>query len=147
MVEHSKNHPSVIIWSLGNEAGNGYNFYHGYDWVRSRDPSRPIQYERAVFEWNTDLYVPQYPTPQYLKEYAESNPERSMIMSEYAHAMGNSVGNFADFWHQIRKYDKLQGGFIWDWVDQGIQTTTSEGKTIYAYGGDFGVPGRTLIPI
>tara|TARA_Y100000310_G_scaffold15359_1_gene15454 strand:- start:3336 stop:6461 length:3126 start_codon:yes stop_codon:yes gene_type:complete len=141
MVERSKNHPSVIIWSLGNEAGNGYNFYHGYDWVRSRDPSRPIQYERAVFEWNTDLYVPQYPTPQYLKEYAESNPERSMIMSEYAHAMGNSVGNFADFWHQIRKYDKLQGGFIWDWVDQGIQTTTSEGKTIYAYGGDFGVPG------
>ncbi|WP_462158830.1 beta-galactosidase, LacZ type [Pseudoalteromonas sp. GB56] len=141
MVERSKNHPSVITWSLGNEAGNGYNFYQGYDWVRARDPSRPIQYERAVLEWNTDLYVPQYPSPSYLKDYALSQPERSMIMSEYAHAMGNSVGNFADFWRYIRQYDKLQGGFIWDWVDQGLRKVTEQGKTIYAYGGDFGAPG------
>ncbi|WP_286232760.1 glycoside hydrolase family 2 TIM barrel-domain containing protein [Thalassotalea sediminis] len=141
MIERDKNHPSIIAWSLGNEAGNGYNFYHAYDWVRARDPHRPIQYERAVFEWNTDLYVPQYPTPAYMEKYARSNPDRSMIMSEYAHAMGNSAGNFLDFWQVIRKYPKLQGGFIWDWVDQGLRTTDESGNRIFAYGGDFGVPG------
>ncbi|WP_083601995.1 glycoside hydrolase family 2 TIM barrel-domain containing protein [Thalassotalea sp. PP2-459] len=141
MVERDKNHPSIIAWSLGNEAGNGYNFYQAYDWVRARDPKRPIQYERAVFEWNTDLYVPQYPTPEYMEQYAKSNPDRSMIMSEYAHAMGNSAGNFLDFWQVIRKYPKLQGGFIWDWVDQGLRKTTEDGDSIFAYGGDFGVPG------
>lgn len=141
MVERDKNHPSIIAWSLGNEAGNGYNFYQAYDWVRARDPNRPIQYERAVFEWNTDLFVPQYPTPEYMEQYAKSNPDRSMIMSEYAHAMGNSAGNFLDFWQVIRQYPKLQGGFIWDWVDQGLRKTTETGDSIFAYGGDFGVPG------
>jgi len=141
MVERDKNHPSVIAWSLGNEAGNGANFYKTYDWIKQRDPSRPRQYERAEHDWNTDMIVPQYPGPKRMENYAKSNPERPMIMSEYAHAMGNSVGNFQDYWDLIRKYPALQGGYIWDWVDQGLRKTTAEGKQIFAYGGDFGVPG------
>jgi len=141
MVERDKNHPSVIIWSLGNEAGNGYNFYQAYDWVRRNDSSRPIQYERAKFEWNTDMYVPQYPSPQDLVKYASDKHDRPMIMSEYAHAMGNSLGNFSDFWHEIRKYPSLQGGFIWEWVDQGLRKTNEQGDEFFAYGGDFGEPG------
>ncbi len=141
MVERDKNHPSVIIWSLGNEAGNGVNFYATYGWIKSRDRSRPVQYERAVLEWNTDLFVPMYPTFDRLIDYAEHHDDRPLIMCEYAHAMGNSVGNFKDYWDVIRKYDVLQGGFIWDWVDQGILTKNAKGQTIFAYGGDFGPPG------
>jgi len=141
MVERDKNHPSVIIWSLGNEAGNGTNFYATYGWIKSRDRSRPVQYERALREWNTDLYVPMYPTFERLIDYAEHNDDRPLIMCEYAHAMGNSVGNFQDYWNVIRKYDVLQGGFIWDWVDQGLRTTNARGQEIFAYGGDFGPPG------
>jgi len=141
MVERDKNHPSVIAWSLGNEAGNGSNFFKTYRWIEQRDPSRPRQYERAEHDWNTDMIVPQYPGPKRMENYAKSNPQRPMIMSEYAHAMGNSVGNFQDYWDLIRKYPALQGGYIWDWVDQGLRKTTAQGKQIFAYGGDFGAPG------
>ena len=141
MVERDKNHPSVIIWSLGNEAGNGTNFYATYGWIKSRDASRPVQYERSLREWNTDIYVPMYPTFERLIDYAEHNDDRPLIMCEYAHAMGNSVGNFQDYWNVIRRHDVLQGGFIWDWVDQGIRTTNASGQEIFAYGGDFGPPG------
>jgi beta-galactosidase len=141
MVERDKNHPSIIAWSLGNEAGNGVNFYETYRWIEQRDPSRPRQYERAEHEWNTDMIVPQYPGPKRMENFAKSSPKRPMIMSEYAHAMGNSLGNFQDYWDLIRKYPALQGGYIWDWVDQGLRKTTDEGKEIFAYGGDFGAPG------
>jgi len=141
MVERDKNHPSVIIWSLGNEAGNGVNFYATYRWIKARDSTRPVQYERAGREWNTDLYVPMYPGFQHLIDYAEGNPDRPLIMCEYAHAMGNSVGNFADYWEIIDRYPVLQGGFIWDWVDQGLRTVNAEGRPIFGYGGDFGPPG------
>jgi beta-galactosidase len=140
MVERDKNHPSIIIWSLGNEAGNGVNFYATYRWVKARDATRPVQYERAELEWNTDLYVPMYPSFAELVNYAVHHHDRPLIMCEYAHAMGNSVGNFKDYWDVIKRYDNLQGGFIWDWVDQGIQTRDSTGKVIWGYGGDFGPP-------
>jgi beta-galactosidase len=137
MVERDKNHPSVIIWSLGNEGGNGVNFYATYDSTKARDPSRPVQYERSLLERNTDIVVPQYPRFERMIEYAETHGDRPYIMSEYAHAMGNSVGNFADYWDVIDRYPNLQGGFIWDWVDQGLLTSNEEGQSFFGYGGDF----------
>lgn len=141
MVERDKNHPSIIVWSLGNEAGNGVNFYATYDWIKQRDPSRPVQYERAVMDRNTDIFAPMYPSFERLIDYAETHNDRPLIMCEYAHAMGNSLGNFADYWEIIDRYPNLQGGFIWDWVDQGLLTTNDRGVTIFGYGGDFGPPG------
>ncbi len=141
MVERDKNHASVIIWSLGNEGGNGTNFYATYDWIKQRDASRPVQYERALLERNTDIVVPQYPSFASMVRYAETHTDRPYIMSEYAHAMGNSVGNFADYWNVIDQHDILQGGFIWDWVDQALLKTNADGKEIMAYGGDFEPPG------
>ncbi|MGQ9588669.1 MAG: glycoside hydrolase family 2 TIM barrel-domain containing protein [Planctomycetota bacterium] len=140
MVERDKNHPSVIIWSLGNEAGNGANFYATYDWVKARDPSRPVQYERAELDRNTDIYCPMYARIPDIVRYARSNPPRPLILCEYAHAMGNSVGNLQDYWDAIEAHGALQGGFIWDWVDQGLakEIPGSGGKTFFAYGGDFG---------
>ena len=142
MVERDKNHPSVIIWSMGNEAGNGVNFYAAYEWTKERDDTRPVQYERALKEWNTDIYVPMYAGFQHLEEYAQSDPERPLIMCEYAHAMGNSVGNFTDYWDSHRPVSFPQGGFIWDWVDQGLAKVTEAGDSIWGYGGDFGPPAR-----
>lgn len=138
MYERDKNFPSIIFWSLGNEAGNGYNFYNAYVTLKKTDPSRPVQYERAVFEWNTDIYVPQYPSPEGFRRYGTDRTDRPMISSEYAHAMGNSLGNFKEYWEVIEddKYPTLQGGFIWDWIDQGLEVTR-DGKTFFAYGGDF----------
>lgn len=138
MYERDKNYPSIIFWSLGNEAGNGYNFYNGYMMLKKADPTRPVQYERAVYEWNSDIYVPQYPDPEGFAWYAKNRPDRPMISSEYAHAMGNSLGNFKDYWDVIEddNYPTLQGGFIWDWIDQALQVTRN-GKTFFAYGGDF----------
>ncbi|MDR1632996.1 MAG: DUF4981 domain-containing protein [Dysgonamonadaceae bacterium] len=138
MYERDKNYPCVVFWSLGNEAGNGYNFYHAYMNLKKADPTRPVQYERAVFEWNTDIYVPQYPSPEGFRRYAQNRPDRPMISSEYAHSMGNSLGNFKDYWEVIEnpEYPTLQGGFIWEWIDHGLQVTRN-GKTFYAYGGDF----------
>jgi beta-galactosidase len=138
MYERDKNRPCVIFWSLGNEAGNGYVFYNAYMKLKAADPSRPVQYERAVGEWNTDIYVPQYPSPATFRNYALNYPDRPMISSEYAHAMGNSLGNFKEYWDVIEnpEYKTLQGGFIWDWIDQGLKVTRN-GKTFFAYGGDF----------
>ena len=139
MVIRDKNNPSVIFWSLGNEAGNGWNFMQGYNWVRGYDPSRPIQYERAIQDWNTDIYVPQYPGPESLIEYSKSNPDRPMIMSEYAHIMGNALGNFQEYWDAIENHPYLQGGFIWEWVDQAIYFE-KDGKKVFGYSGDWGKP-------
>ena len=141
MVERDKNHPSIIIWSMGNEAGNGVNLFKAYDWIKERDRTRPVQYERALTEANTDLYVPMYARFDRLERWAQSDPDRPLIMCEYAHAMGNSVGNFTDYWDIIDRYPSLQGGFIWDWVDQGLTKVTDTGNSIWAYGGDFGPPG------
>ncbi len=139
MVERDKNHPSVVIWSLGNEAGNGVNFLHAYDWLKKRDNSRPVQYEQAHLKWrNSDIYAPMYPNIEKVEKYAQSKPTKPLIMCEYAHAMGNSTGAFGDWWRMIEKYDALQGGFIWDWVDQGLLKKDSSGNEFWAYGGDFG---------
>lgn len=147
MVERDKNHPSVIIWSMGNEAGDGNNFLKGYKWIKSRDNTRPVQYERAEKETNTterhtDIWCPMYASIESLEAYAnDPKKDRPLIMCEYAHAMGNSTGNLQDYWDVIEKYPKLQGGFIWDWVDQGILKTSPDGEKYWAYGGDFGPEG------
>lgn len=139
LVERDKNHPSVIIWSLGNESGNGINFHHAYDLVKSLDSTRPVHYEQAWTERNTDIVCPMYPRVEHMKHYAEKqNPGRPYIMCEYAHAMGNSTGNFQEYFDIIRSSPHMQGGFIWDWVDQGLATTDENGRTYWAYGGDFG---------
>ena len=141
MYERDKNHPSVIIWSLGNEAGNGLNFYVTYNTLKMLD-SRPIQYERAGLEWNTDIYCPMYSSPQSIEKYAQNKEmTRPLILCEYAHAMGNSLGNFQDYWDVIEKYPILQGGCIWDWVDQGFAAKTSDGRKYWNYGGDYGDTG------
>lgn len=138
MFERDKNQPSIIIWSLGNEAGNGVNFQATYDYLKQMDDSRPVQYEQAHQSKNTDIVCPMYMKIERMEKYAQSNPERPLIQCEYAHAMGNSVGNLQDYWDVIKKYDCLQGGFIWDWVDQGLLTTNEDGEEYWAYGGDFG---------
>ncbi|MGH1434390.1 MAG: glycoside hydrolase family 2 TIM barrel-domain containing protein [Lewinella sp.] len=148
MVKRDRNHPSVIIWSMGNEAGNGVVFFNGYDAIKAHDSSkRPVQYERTYkahdgslydMESNTDIIVPQYPSPARFEEIGRSKTDRPFIPSEYAHAMGNSSGNFQDYWDIIEQYDNLQGGFIWDWVDQAIWKTNDQGERYYAYGGDYG---------
>ncbi|MEM9920852.1 MAG: glycoside hydrolase family 2 TIM barrel-domain containing protein [Bacteroidota bacterium] len=138
MLERTKNHASIIIWSLGNEAGDGINFKQTADWVRQRDPSRPIQYEQAFEGANTDIVCPMYPTIEQLVTYAEKNLPRPLIMCEYAHAMGNSLGNFIDYWETIWQYRNLQGGFIWDWHDQGLAAQTEMGEKYWKFGGDFG---------
>tara|TARA_R110001592_G_scaffold361272_1_gene671561 strand:- start:2916 stop:6068 length:3153 start_codon:yes stop_codon:yes gene_type:complete len=150
MVERDKNHPSIIIWSMGNEAGNGHNFYSAYSWLKERDPSRPIQYERVSmggwegpelkYDWNSDIICPQYSSPNSMEAYIKANPypKRPYILSEYAHAMGNSMGNFKDYWDVFRAHKNFQGGFIWDMIDQSIYKTREDGTRIFAYGGDFG---------
>ncbi|WP_276483279.1 glycoside hydrolase family 2 TIM barrel-domain containing protein [Paraflavitalea pollutisoli] len=139
MYERDKNHASVVTWSLGNEAGNGSNMYAAYDWLKQHD-SRPVQYERAENDYNTDMIVPQYPSPNWLQRYSQRKPDRLMIMSEYAHIMGNSLGNFKEYWDRIEALPSLQGGFIWEWIDQGIDTVRN-GKRFLAYGGDFPLSG------
>ncbi len=139
MYERDKNYTAVVTWSLGNEAGNGVNMYEAYDWLKQQD-YRPVQYERAERDYNTDMIVPQYPSPASLVRYSQRNPDRLMIMSEYAHIMGNSLGNFKEYWDAIENNPYLQGGFIWEWIDQGIDTVKN-GKRILAYGGDFPLSG------
>ncbi|MCA9240662.1 MAG: DUF4981 domain-containing protein, partial [Planctomycetales bacterium] len=139
MVERDKNHPSVIIWSLGNEAGNGVNFMANYDWIKQRDATRPVQYEQAGWrDRNTDIRCPMYARIDGIVNYATHDPDRPLILCEYAHAMGNSVGNLQEYWDAIREHRALQGGFIWDWVDQGLCKQNDAGQTFWAYGGDFG---------
>ena len=139
MYWRNKNYTSIIYWSMGNEAGNGYNFYQTFLYLKDLDKVRPVQHERAILEWNTEIYCPQYPSAFKLAEWAAQETDRPYILSEYAHAMGNSTGNFKDLWDVIYAADNLQGGFIWDWVDQGILQKTKDGKEFWAYGGDFGV--------
>jgi len=139
MVERTKNRPSVIIWSMGNEAGDGVNFTAAHEWIENRDPSRPIHYERARGEsTNTDIVSNMYARIPELERYASEEQERPFILCEYAHAMGNSVGNLQDYWDVIEAHPQLQGGFIWDWVDQGLVKYTDDGRKFWAYGGDFG---------
>ena len=155
LVERDKNHPSVIIWSLGNESGIGLNHHAMYQWVKQRDPSRPVQYEGGGSDTAaTDIIVPMYArvdsdqrhhldptvTPKLAikKWLGMPGEDRPLILCEYAHAMGNSLGSFDKYWEVFREYPRLQGGFIWDWVDQGLTKTDENGVDYWAYGGDFG---------
>ncbi len=138
MYERDKNQPCVVIWSLGNEAGNGPNFIATYRYLKKIDGTRPVQFEQAHGGENTDIYCPMYLRMGAMEKFAKEKADKPLIQCEYAHAMGNSVGNLQDYWDLIEKYDVLQGGFIWDWVDQGLWTTNDAGEGYWAYGGDFG---------
>lgn len=151
MLQSNRNHPSIIIWSLGNESGGGGNHEAMYHWLKRNDPSRPVQYEGGGADsTTTDIICPMYarvdrdqpiPTvPKWgIKKWISlPGEQRPLILCEYAHAMGNSLGNFADYWQAFRDYPRLQGGFIWDWADQAISKTFDDGSVGWAYGGDFG---------
>lgn len=140
MVERDKNHPSVIVWSMGNEAGDGVNFTETYKRIKERDSSRPIHYERAIMGDNTDIYCPQYPGVNLLENYASQKQSKPFISSEYSHAMGNSNGNLMDLWKVFYREEnhQLQGGYIWDWIDQAIVKEDESGNEFWAYGGDYG---------
>jgi len=143
MVERDKNQPSVVIWSLGNEAGDGVNLGATYHWIKSRDRSRPVQYEtegniEEVGERHSDFHSSMYWRYWQLEEYAQTHNDRPFILIEYAHSMGNSTGNLSDYWDVIKKHDILAGGFIWDWVDQGLLEHDEAGTPYWTYGGDYG---------
>ena len=134
-----KNHPSIIVWSLGNEAGYGVNFEKAYDWVKAYDKTRPCQFEQARHDGKTDIFCPMYMGYEDCEKYAKSDNPRPLIQCEYAHAMGNSMGGFKEYWDIIRKYPKYQGGYIWDFVDQGLRDKSKiTGKEIFTFGGDYG---------
>ncbi len=151
MVARTKNHPSVIMWSLGNEAGYGPNQDAMAGWIRRVDPTRPLHYEGAISRWKgedwhkghnvTDVVCPMYPTLEELRAYAQDPAaDRPLFMCEYAHSMGNSTGNLKEYWALMESLPGLQGGFIWDWVDQGLVKIADNGKSYWAYGGDYGHP-------
>jgi len=140
MVDRDRNHPCVIIWSLGNETGSGPNFENMYHWLKSYDNSRPVQYEPCYLDNITDIVVPMYYVEGQLLGFIKKNDPRPLIMCEYSHSMNNSNGNLQDYWDIIEKHPQLQGGFIWDWIDGGIVQTNSNGLQYWAHGGDFG-PG------
>ena len=134
-----RNHPSIIVWSLGNEAGYGPNFEKAYDWIKAYDTTRPVQYERAEQNGKTDIFCPMYYGYEDCEKYSQGDNPRPLIQCEYAHAMGNSIGGFKEYWDLIRKYAKYQGGYIWDFVDQGLRDKSKvTGKEIFTFGGDFG---------
>ena len=134
-----KNHPSIIVWSLGNEAGYGPNFERAYDWVKAYDKTRPVQFEQARQDGKTDIFCPMYYGYEASEKYAQGDNPRPLIQCEYAHAMGNSMGGFKEYWDIIRKYPKYQGGYIWDFVDQGLRDKSPvTGREIFTYGGDYG---------
>ncbi|MDL2244674.1 DUF4981 domain-containing protein [Parabacteroides sp. OttesenSCG-928-J18] len=141
MVERDKNFTSIITWSLGNESGYGKHFETIYHWTKKRDPSRPVQYEGGGVQSVSDIYCPMYARVWALRQWVNERQSRPMILCEYAHAMGNSVGNLADYWELIYKYENLQGGFIWDWVDQTFAQKDENENDIWAYGGDMGFVG------
>ncbi len=141
MVERDKNYTSIITWSLGNESGYGKHFETIYNWTKKRDPSRPVQYEGSRVTGVSDIYCPMYARPWRLYEWMNQRPTRPLILCEYAHAMGNSVGNLHDYWNLIYKFENLQGGFIWDWVDQTFALKDDNGNDIWGYGGDMGFVG------
>ena len=133
------NHPSIIVWSLGNESGYGINFEKAYDWVKAYDKTRPVQYERGGYDSKTDIYCPMYIDYEESEKYCQGEGTKPYIQCEYAHAMGNSEGGFKEYWDLIRKYPKYQGGYIWDFVDQGLRDKSPvTGKEIFTYGGDYG---------
>lgn len=146
MAMRDKNHPSVIFWSLGNESGDGHNFREAYKWLKNYDPTRPVQYERAIWdnsgEQYSDVWCPMYTGVLEMERLGQNKDERvdgrPVILCEYAHAMGNSLGGFREYWDVIRKYPNLQGGFIWDFVDQALRDYDKDGNMIYTYGGDYG---------
>lgn len=140
MVERDKNHPSVIVWSMGNEAGDGVNFTETYKSIKELDPTRPIHYERALMGDNTDIFCPQYPGVKQLQKFASKKQTKPMIISEYTHAMGNSNGNLMDLWEVIydEKNEQLQGGYIWDWIDQALVKIDENRTEFWSYGGDYG---------
>lgn len=139
MWNKSKNNPSVVFYSLGNETGNGIVFEEAYKFMKEREKNRPVQYERALNDWNSDIYAEMYMPVWFAESYAKDpKKKRPYIQCEYAHAMGNSVGGLKDYWDLFYKYPQLQGGFIWDWVDQGFRKYTDDGRPYWAYGGDFG---------
>jgi beta-galactosidase len=138
-VHSFKNHPSIIVWSLGNEAGYGPNFEKAYDWVKATDPTRPCQFEQAGQNGKTDIFCPMYYDYRGCERYSKGDNPRPLIQCEYAHAMGNSMGGFKEYWDLIRKEPKYQGGYIWDFVDQGMRDKSPiTGRTIFTYGGDYG---------
>jgi len=139
MVFRDYNHPSIIVWSTGNEAGNGPNFERCYDWIKSFDPSRPVQYEQASYhgDYNTDIVCPMYWSYDQCEKYLADDPAKPLIQCEYAHAMGNSLGGFKEYWDMIRREPKYQGGFIWDFADQALAWRNPEGRLTYRYGGDY----------
>lgn len=141
MVERDKNMTAIITWSLGNESGYGKHFETIYKWTKQRDASRPVQYEGGGVKGMSDIYCPMYGRIWLLRQWANQRQDRPLILCEYAHAMGNSVGNLQDYWDLIYKYDNLQGGFIWDWVDQTFEIKDNKGRLIQAYGGDMGFVG------
>ena len=143
MVERDKNHPSIILWSLGNEAGLGTAFEVSAQWIKDNDSSRPVTYggwgtsnNHTVVDYS-EIYTPMYDSIEELIDYASNNPDRPLIMAEYAHAMGNSVGNLDKYWQVINNHQQLQGGFIWDWVDQTFLETNEAGENYWGYGGDY----------
>ena len=136
-VQRSYNHPSVIFWSLGNEAGFGANFEACYTWIKNEDKTRAVQYEQAKTNEFTDIFCPMYQDYEGNREYCEGDIDKPLIQCEYTHAMGNSLGGFKEYWDLIRKYPKYQGGFIWDFVDQSLRWKNKEGVSFYAYGGDW----------
>ena len=136
-VQRGYNHPSIIFWSLGNEAGYGPNFEQCYTWIKNEDKTRAVQYEQAGTNEFTDIFCPMYYDYDACKKYSEGNIDKPLIQCEYAHAMGNSQGGFKEYWDLIRKYPKYQGGFIWDFVDQSNHWKNNDGIDIYGYGGDF----------
>ena len=140
MVERDKNHPSIILWSMGNEGGDGVNFVACSEWIKGRDPSRPVHYERAGEKDHVDIYSPMYTSLAGLKDWVKEKKDKPLILCEYMHAMGNSLGGMEDYWKLIRKEPQLQGGCIWDWVDQGLEKVSEGGLRYFAYGGDFGPP-------
>lgn len=141
MMLRDRNVTSVIIWSLGNESGYGPLFEANYDFAKAFDPTRPVQYEGGGYDAKSDIYCPMYARVWALRRHVNRRDRRPLILCEYAHAMGNSVGNLDDYWDLIYKYDQLQGGFIWDWVDQAIAKKDDKGNDIWAFGGDLGFVG------
>ena len=139
MYERTKNHPAIVIWSLGNEAGNGINFERTYDWLKSVDTTRPVQYERAELNYNTDIYCRMYRSVDEIKAYvAKKDITRPFILCEYLHAMGNSCGGLKEYWDVFESEPMAQGGNVWDWVDQGFKEIDANGNWYWAYGGDYG---------
>ena len=142
MYERSKNHPAIVIWSLGNEAGNGINFERTYDWLKSVENTRPVQYERAELNYNTDIYCRMYRSVDDIKAYVkEKDIYRPFILCEYLHAMGNSCGGLKEYWDVFENNPMAQGGCVWDWVDQSFREIDKNGKWYWTYGGDYGPEG------